>query len=254
MRFAATLPRLALIEARRSALPWLLLAGVAAALGLAGFLSQVALTESLQLQAAIVAALLRAFAVFVVAIHVATSTVREFDDKGLELVLSLPLSRAAYYLGRLGGFALVALAVATALALPLFIWSTPGSVALWWLSLAAETVLVAAAALFFSMALAQLVPAIASVAGFYLLARAIGSIQAMASGPLAEPTLAQDLARRALEGIALVLPRLDAATRTEWLLYGAPTAGEFGAALLGLALYVLLLVAAGLFDFHRRNL
>jgi len=251
---AATLSRLALIEARRSGLPWLLIAGAAAALGLAGFLSQVALTESLQLQTAIAAALLRACAVFIVAIHVATSTVREFDDKGLELVLSLPLSRTAYYLGRLAGFVLVAIAVATALALPLFVWSAPGAVALWWLSLAAEAALIAAAALFFSMALAQLVPAIASVAGFYLLARAIGSIQAMASAPLAEPTLAQDLARRGLEGIALVLPRLDAVTRTEWLLYGTPPAGEFGAALLGLALYALLLVAAGLFDFHRRNL
>lgn len=254
MRSATTLSRLALIEARRSALPWVLVAGIAAALGLAGFLSQVALTESIQLQAAIAAALMRACAVFVVAIHVASSTVREFDDKGLELVLSLPLSRSAYYLGRLGGFALVALAVATALALPLFIWGAPGAVVLWWLSLAAETAMVAAAALFFSMALAQLVPAIATVAGFYLLARAIGSIQAMASGPLTEPSLTHDLARLAVDGVALVLPRLDTVTRTEWLLYGAPAAGEFGLALLGLALYALLLAAAGLFDFHRRNL
>jgi hypothetical protein len=50
------------------------------------------------------------------------------------------------------------------------------------------------------------------------------------------------------------LPRLDAATRTEWLLYGTPTALVYGSALAGLVIYTALLVAAGLFDFHRRNL
>src|SRR2546422_1211790 len=40
--------------------PWLAAASIALALGLAAFLSQVALTESLALQASIVAALLRA--------------------------------------------------------------------------------------------------------------------------------------------------------------------------------------------------
>jgi hypothetical protein len=42
-------------------------------------------------------------------------------------------------------------------------------------------------------------------------------------------------------------------TRTEWLLYGTPAAGAYAAALGGLAVYILLLIAAGLFDFHRRG-
>jgi hypothetical protein len=42
-------------------------------------------------------------------------------------------------------------------------------------------------------------------------------------------------------------------TRTEWLLYAPPSAGAYALALGGLALYGVLLVAAGLFDFHRRN-
>ena len=50
-------------------------------MGLAAFLSQVAVTESLALQTAIVAALLRASAVFLVAAQVITSTQRERDDK-----------------------------------------------------------------------------------------------------------------------------------------------------------------------------
>ena len=58
----ATIARFVLLEARRSGLPWLVAASVAAGVGLAAFLSQVAVTESLALQAAIVAALLRAAA------------------------------------------------------------------------------------------------------------------------------------------------------------------------------------------------
>jgi hypothetical protein len=42
-------------------------------------------------------------------------------------------------------------------------------------------------------------------------------------------------------------------TRTDWLLYGPPGAGPYAAALGGLAVYGVLLIAAGLFDFHRRS-
>ena len=104
------------------------------------------------------------------------------------------------------------------------------------------------------MTLAQLVPAIAATAGLYLLARSMTAIQAMASGPLADSTLTSRIARFSVDAIALLLPRLDGVTRTEWLLYGAPTAGAWSAAVGALVLYAVLLVAAGLFDFHRRDL
>jgi hypothetical protein len=62
------------------------------------------------------------------------------------------------------------------------------------------------------------------------------------------------MARWAVDAVALLLPRLDAVTRTGWLLYGPPEAGVYAAALAGLMLYTGLLIAAGLFDFYRRNL
>lgn len=251
---AATLARLVLIEARRGGLPWLAAASVAAGAGLAAFLSQVALTESVSLQAAIVAAVLRACAVFLVAAHVAASTVREINDKGLELLLALPLSRTSQYLGRLAGHCATGAMLAAAFALPLLLWASPAAVGLWGLSLACEAALVAAITLFFAMTLTQLVPALAATAGLYLLGRSIAAIQLIASGPLAEPSVAREVARWCLDAVALLLPQLDAATRTEWLLYGAPQGGAYAAALGGLGLYGALVVAAGLFDFHRRNL
>lgn len=249
---SVTLARLVLLEARRGALPWLALAALALSVALAAFLSQVALTESRTLQAAIVAAALRACAVFLVAAHVCTSVQREINDKGLELMLSLPLTRSAQYLGRFAGFAVCGFLVSAAFALPLLAWTPAGTVALWAVSLALETALVAAAALFFAMSLGQLLAAMAASAGFYLLARAMASIQAIAAGPQGDESPGGAVARWAVDGVALLFPRLESVTRTEWLLYGPPAPAVYLGALGGLVLYAVLLLAAGLFDFHRR--
>lgn len=251
---AAILTRLVLLEARRSGLPWLAAGALVVGLGIAAFLSQVALTESRALQASVLAAWLRASAVFLVAVQVASSTMREKNDKGLELMLSLPLARSTHYLGRLAGFAALGAVLALAFCVPLLAWAAPAAVGLWGISLAFEATLVAAAALFFSMAMGQIVPAIAASVALYLLARSMAAIQAIAAGPLVEASWTSELAHRAVDFVALLLPPLDAVTSTAWLLYGAPAASEYAASLGAIALYVALLAAAGLFDFYRRNL
>lgn len=250
---AAILARLALTEARRGGLAWLALAAIAAGLALGGFLAQLAITESRMLQAAVVAALLRVCAVFMIAAQVVASVRREIDDRRLELALSLPLSRSTQYVGRLAGFALCGALLAGAFSAPLLLWASPVAVAAWGLSLAAELVLVAAAALFFAMTLTQLVPALAATAGLYLLSRSMSAMQAIAGGPLAEESFAHQLARLAVDAVALLLPALDRATRTEWLLYGFPDARSYALALGSLVLYTALLAAAGVFDFERRT-
>lgn len=252
MPFAA-LVRLVLLDIRRGGLPWLAAACLVAGMALAAFLSQVALAESRALQVALVAAVLRVAAVFLVAAQVAASALREANDRLLELMLALPLSRSVQYLGRLAGFAAGAALLAAAFALPLLAWAPPGAVALWAVSLALECCVVAAATLFFAMALGQWVPTFAATAGLYLLGRSIAAIQAIAGGPLAVPSLAHEVARWSVDAVAFLLPRLDAATRTEWLLYGTPSPAILLATLGSLAVYFALLAAAGLFDFHRRN-
>lgn len=250
-----TLARVALLEARRSGLPWLTLASIALGIGVAGFLSRLALTESLETQAVVVAALYRLCAVFLIAILVVTSVVRDHADKGLELALSLPMSRTVYYLGRLAGFAATGVLLAAGFALAILPWANPAAAFVWFVSLAMETALVACASLFFVMALAQIVPALAATAAFYVIARAISALQAIAAGPLTGGGgLAQRTAQWGLDAIALALPPLDRATQTGWLVYGLPTAFEFAQLAGSLLVYGALLIAAGLFDFHRRDL
>ncbi len=251
---AATIARLILLEARRGGLPWLVLGALLAALALGAFMSQVALTETREMQLAIVAPVLRACAVFLVVLHVASSTLREMNDKALELSLALPLARSTQYLGRLAGHAGAAVLVAVALALPLLAWAQPVALAAWAASLALEAALLAAVALFFAMSLGQLVPAIASSVGLYLLARILAAIQSIAGGTPGETSLASNAARLALDALALLLPRLDAATRTDWLLYGPPSSAAFAAVAASLGVYALLVTAAGLFDFYRKQL
>ena len=185
---------------------------------------------------------------------VVASVSREANDKGLELALALPVSRTAYYAGKLAGFGCAGALLATFFALPLLLWAKPWDLAPWWLSLVAETALVAAAALFFASAMSQTLAALAAAAGLYLLGRSMSAIQAIAGAPQAGDSLSADAARWFVDALALLLPRLDAATRSDWLLYGAPQAGEFARVLIGLGLYIVLLAAAGLFDFSRRNL
>ena len=250
---AAILARLCLLEARRGGMPWLAAACVLAALALAAFLSQLAITESRALQVAALAGFLRASLAFLVAAHVAASLLRELNDKGMEFMLALPLARSTQYLGRLGGFAAGAMALAVLFSLVLLPWVAPGAVALWGLSLALEAALVAAAALFFAVTLAQVVPAIAATLALYLLARSIAAVQAIASGPLAGDSDLSRLAALMIDAVALLLPPLDAVTRTEWLLYAVPSASAYALGLGALLLYGVVLTAAGLFDFHRRS-
>src|SRR5260221_369233 len=90
MPIVASLARATLIEAVRNRLLWLAVMVVVIAFGLAQFLNQVAITESREIQTALLAAPLRIAAVFIVAVFVITSMVRELSDKVTELLLALP--------------------------------------------------------------------------------------------------------------------------------------------------------------------
>ena len=251
-RPVAVIARLVLLEALRGGLPWLAVACIAASIGLAVFLAHVALTETREFQASISAALLRACAAFLIAIHVVATMAREASDRGLELTLTLPISRSTYYAGKLGGFTCCGVLLATACAAPLLAWSALPSLVLWWMSLALEIALVAAMGLFFSTILMGVVPAIAATMALYLLGRSISTMQAIVAGPLAKET--ESALRGAVDVFVILVPRLDWGTRTEWLVYGPPAANELFAAWTGSAISFALLAAAGLFDFSRRDL
>jgi hypothetical protein len=246
---------LTVLEAVRGRLLWLLGLVLLAGFALAAFLGALAVTETREVQSAILGSVLRLAAVLVTALFVISSGVRDFNDKVVEIYLSLPLPRWGYYLGKLAGFALCAVAVAALFAsLPALV--APAEQALLWgLSLLAELLLVVAASLLCLFTFSQVTAALAAVIGFYALARVIGAIQLMAQGPFADPgALADRVIRWAVDGIAFVLPDLYRFTPSEWLAYGTGTWESLAAIAVQTLVYLVLLAGAGLFDLYRKDL
>ena len=253
MPIVASLAKAVLLEAVRNRLLWLAAVAITAAFGLAQFLNQVAITESREIQAALLAALLRVAVVSIVVTFVITSMVRESSDKVTELLLSLPAPRATYFFGKFAGYAAVALILALLCALPLALFTDPGGLAIWVVSLVCELLIVTAMSLFCVLTLTQVVPAFAAVAGFYLLSRSMGAMQIIAGAALQEPTLTDRVVNAIVELIALLLPALDRMTQTTWLLEPAPGASTLGAIVGQTAIYLVLIGAAALFDLYRKN-
>jgi ABC-type transport system involved in multi-copper enzyme maturation permease subunit len=243
--------RYTLLEALRNRLIWLLLLVVLAAIGVSGFLNELALTESRQMQAALLAALLRLAAVFLIATFVVTSMVREANDKGLELLLALPLQRSVYLFGKLGGFAALALLPALLFGALLLFFAPFAQAALWAASLLCELWIVAAFCLLCALSLTQVMPALAAGFGFYLLARSAGTLQLLGADP---HTASQQAIKAGLDVLVALLPGLDAYTRTEWLIYHTGSAQALFDILAQTAVSVALIAAAALFDLYRKNI
>ena len=251
-RAILTIARYTLLEALRNRLLWLLLLMALGAVGVSGFLNELALTESRQLQAALLGAVLRLAAVFLIATFVVTSMLREAHDHGLQMLMALPMPRAVYLFGKLAGFGALALLPALLFgALGLF-FAPPAQAALWAVSLLCECWIVAAFALLCSLTLNQVLPALAAAFSFYLLARVIGALQLLGHGATGSHSAGQQALNTGIDALALLLPHLDRFTRGDWLVYHDGGGADLAGIAAQTAIYVALLAAAALFDLYRK--
>ena len=249
-----TIARYTLLEAMRTRLPQLVLSAIVL-LGAAGFFVQeIAVTESARLQTGFYAATMRLTGVFITGLYVLSSVTREFNDKGLDVMLALDLPRSHYILGKLMGFLVIGALIGFAVSIPLVFLAPPGAALQWGLSLAFELAIVVALSLFCVVTFSQLMPAASFVLAFYLLARALTAIRLMGAHPLAgADTLSHQLMSMMMEGLALIVPALDAWTQTAWLVNQPAAWADIGALAGQSALYVALLAGATMFDFYRKN-
>jgi ABC-type Na+ efflux pump permease subunit len=254
MRFVITLARITVVEALRERLLWLAAVVVLAGAALAQFLHQVAITESLEIQAAVLAALLRVSAAFLVAIAVISGMAREWNDKIAELLLSFPVHRSLYLFGKFLGYAAVAVLLAAVFAGPLAFYARPAGLVAWTASLVCELLIVAAVSAFCAITLTRTLPALAAVAGFYLLSRSMSAIQALAHAAPGPASFADRAIAGGIDAVSWVLPPLDRMTDAAWLLAGPPAAATLAGLAAQAALYVALIGSAALFDLYRKNL
>jgi ABC-type transport system involved in multi-copper enzyme maturation permease subunit len=255
MGFVTTLARITVLEALRDRLLWLAAIVVLAGIALAAFLREVAITESREIETAVLAALLRVAAVFIVSIAVISSMTRESNDKITDLLMSFPVPRSRYVLGKFLGYAAVAALLSLVFTVPLAFYSRSAGVLAWGASLLCELLIVAAVCVFCVLTLARTLSALSAVAGFYLLARSMSAIQIMAqAAPPGSSSLADRVMARGVDLVALALPALDRMTDTAWLLHGAPGADALVSVAAQTGVYVVLVGAAALFDLYRKNL
>lgn len=250
-----TIARFTLLEAHRTRLALLAFAVLAVVWAGSLFIHQIAITESDRLQWSFYASSSRLASVLMIALYITSSMVREFNEKGLELLLALDLPRASYVLGKLGGFTAIAALLALAYAAPMLQYAPGTVVAVWAASLFCELAIVAAASLFCIVTLHHVLPAAMLVFGLYLLGRSITAMRLMAEtellGTLGGARPAVDFG---VESLALFVPALDSFALTEWIAERSIPADVLGPIALQTIVAVGVLVAAALFDFYRREI
>lgn len=250
-----TIARFTLLEAHRTRL--LLLAMVVLVVVWTGslFIHQIAITESDRLQWSFYASTSRLACVLVLALYITSSMVREFNEKGLELLLSLDLPRASYLLGKLSGFVAVAAVLALLTGAPMMMYAPPGVIGVWSASLFCELAIVAALSIFCIVTLHHVLPAIMLVCGLYILGRSISAMRLMAEtellGTMGGTRPAIDLG---VDALAYLVPALDRFALTEWIAERTVAASVLPPIAMQTAIAVIVLVAAALFDFYRKEI
>lgn len=242
-------------EALRSKLIFLVIAVLISAFTLAILLGEVALTESTQIQVGVLAAFLRFGAVLIIALFTINSLVREFNDKTLILLLSTRLQRWAYVVGRFLGFAFIAIMISFIFSLSILIFSPIDIAIAWGASLACELFIIIAFCLLCTFTMEQTPTAFAAVLGFYLLSRVMSALLLIGNSPLVEnATPAHQFIQYFMTGLSYLLPDLDRFTATQWLISETLQTNDLVFILGQTVCYVLLLIAATLFDIYRKNL
>jgi ABC-type transport system involved in multi-copper enzyme maturation permease subunit len=253
-RRISAIARYTVLEAWRNRLIVLVVVAVVLLTLLSLFARELAVTESGRLQTAILASTLRVASVFLVALYILIGLTREFNDKVLELMLSLDLPRPGYLMGKFLGFAIVALAVAAIVTVPVAVLAPIQAALAWGCSLALELLIIAALSVFCITTFTQPLPAAAFVTAFYLLARSITAIQLMSgSSLLGVDGFGQKASAVLADAFAIALPRMDAFTQTAWLVNDAGAQPALLNIFLQTTVYVGLLLAAAMFDLYRKN-
>lgn len=220
---------------------------------LAVFLGSAAIAEKQQFAMVFAGAGLRLAGVLGLVLFTVFFIRRSFDARDVDFILSRPVSRVEFLLSYAAGLSLLALGMAAAQTLCLYIIGGnlfgPSHIS-WAVSLAFENIVMVNAALFFSMILSSAATAATATAGFYILARLMGQLLGIIDST-GKGTVIYNLMEYILQAISAVMPRLDLMAQTSWLIYSQTV--EISSILLQAAIFTILIITAALIDLVRRQ-
>ena len=249
-----TISKFTIIESMRNRLLWLSVLMMIIGFVLVEFVGDLAITEHKATQLAVLAVFLRLSAVLLIALFVVSSSLRELQDKTLEMILAMSIRRSSYYLGKLLGYVQLAVLMAIAFALLMMIYAPVEQVLIWTISLMLELVLVVALALVMLFTFKQTPAALTGVFLVYMASRVMTSLYLMSQHPI----ISNDgIGQKFIDGfvgmMTWVLPDLSRYTQTEWLVYSSADWSQLLPALVQTIIYLALLSSVALFDFYRKN-
>lgn len=252
----AVITQYTLRESLKNRILWIAVVFAIIGVGGASFTGDYAIIETRRTEAAFLASFYRFCAVFAMMILVISTIVREFNDKCLELYLSLPISRVIYFAGKLLGFFITGVAVAAVYAAVALFYADATAVLFWFFSLTCELIIIVAICFFCVMTFNQQMPAsVVTAFFFYLLSRISDDIVLLSQSEVILHTPGVAYLKQLSEWLAAALPSLGRFTQSEWLIYNNPDVGALAPLIIAQTLiYVALLSGATLFDFTRKNL
>jgi len=246
--------RFTIIESLRNRLLLLSFLIIAISFALVEFIGDLTITEHRVTQVAILAAFLRISAVVMVTLFVVTSSLRELQDKTLEMILAMPIRRGSYYLGKLIGYFYIALLVSIIFAVLLLLYADAQQVFIWTISLFLELTIVVALSLVMLFTFNQVPAALTAVFIIYGASRIVTSIYLMSQFPvIAHISTAQQFMDGLVELITWLLPDLHRFTQTEWLAYNTADWATLLPIFSQTVIYLMFLSFIALFDFYRKN-
>ena len=242
------------LEGVKTRLLWLVVGTALAGVMLASFAGTLSVTETVEIQRGILSAFLRFSGVLIICLFVLNSQVREFNDKGLELVLALPVTRTVFFFGKLAGYALTALPITLIFLATLAFYARIDQTLLWGVSLFFEQLIIIGLSLLCLFTFSQVPAAFSMVLAIYLLGRTLSSLQLVGHGPIMPHYTTQMVFMNAMiDAIAYILPSLDRFTRSDWLMYNSGGWADLAYVMGQGFIYLLLLSAVALIDLHRKN-
>lgn len=245
--------RFTVLECWRTRLPITALSLIGVGLLAATVTAALAVTASTSYFTGVYAGVVRLAAVALVVLYVATSVAGEQVGGFLEFTLARPISRGAWYVGRLVGFLAVAAFLGGLGALPLLLLCTPAAACAWMVSLIGELGLMTAVCLAVSISLRQVAAVVMATLAFYVLARALDAVVLMADAyALATGSWSDALIGYAVSLIAWMMPALGRHAQSIWL-STAFVPADVVRVLAEAAWYTVLATAVGLFDLYRRE-
>jgi len=255
-KVSLSIAKFTVIEVMHNRLFWLVFGAALVGMGIGVFGHSLAITESDQTQTIFMSASLRFFAVLIVTLVVINTVSRDLNDKNLEMILSLAITRSSYFFGKLFGFSVITSGIVVFFGLCLLFTTSASNVFLWMLSLYCELFLVLSFSLLCATTIRQVPISVIVVFGFYLLSRSISAAVLMvdSSSLIAINSVSTSIMSTVLYGIALMMPDLSYFTQGSWLIYGDVDWLVLSEVILQTIVYSILLSSASLMDFYRKSL